>query len=157
MSCGSLRLDLGFFQLPRWGAALIVPVALVFHLGMPHVWPLLPVRPAVVDRIPAVVGMSVRVAVELDACLADPPPRGCRPYAARSWSWAMSEYKPADVGGGAGVRAVLGAVGGGPADEGGGARDVPGGHAAARAGGVPSVRDVLAKLVLRGAVPASWP
>ena len=89
---GPLELDLGFFELPRWGAAVFVPAMLAFHLGMPYVWPLLPVRPAEVDRVPVVVAVSKEVAAELEACLAAAPPDGCRPAAAHSWTWAVSEF-----------------------------------------------------------------
>ncbi len=89
---GPLEMDLGFFELPRWGAAVFVPAMLAFHLGMPYVWPLLPVRPAEVDRVPVVVAVSKEVAAELEACLAAAPPGGCRFAAAHSWTWAVSEF-----------------------------------------------------------------
>ncbi len=92
MTRGPLELDLGFFALPRWGAAVFVPAMLAFHLGMPYVWPLLPLRPAEVDRVPAVVAVSEAAAAELGACLAAGPLAGCRREAAWSWTWAVSEY-----------------------------------------------------------------
>ncbi len=57
---GHLELDLGIFRLPRRGALFIVPLALVFHVVMPLVWPLLPVRPALVDRVPEFREWSIR-------------------------------------------------------------------------------------------------
>ena len=89
---GPLALDLGLFELPRWGAAVFVPAMLAFHLGMPYVWPLLPVRPAEVDLVPVLEAESAVAAWELDQCLSAAPPGGCRREAAWSWMRAVSEY-----------------------------------------------------------------
>ena len=89
---GHLDLDLGCFTLPRWGAPVFVAAMLAFHLGMPYVWPLLPVRPTEVDRVPAVVAVSETAAAELGACLAARPRDECRREAAWSWMMAVSEF-----------------------------------------------------------------
>ncbi len=76
-SRGPLELDLGVFRMSWRRAALFVAAGLLFHVVMPVVWPLLPVRPALFDRVAEFREWSITRSGWMDECLAFPPLYGC--------------------------------------------------------------------------------
>ncbi len=86
-----LDLDFGVFQLPRWGAVVGVPMLLFFHVLIPVVWPHLPARPALVDRVPEFREWSITRSGWLEECLAEAPSYGCRSSAVGARATANAE------------------------------------------------------------------
>ena len=88
---GPLELDLGIFWMSWRRAAFFVAAGLLFHVVMPVVWPLLPVRSALVDRVPEFREWSITRSGWMDECLAAPPRHACVAAATGAWATANAE------------------------------------------------------------------